>query len=303
MEENYNTDDFLAKWASGELSNAEKEQFKNTKDYSLYQAILEGTDLLDVPEYNNDRMFDQVEQKISEKGKVVPLIPKWAYGVAASIAVLLCSYLYFTYQSTTYTTDYGEQLAIQLPDESEVSLNARSSITYKKQDWKKEKRYLSLSGEAFFKVKKGSDFVVNTDQGTVSVLGTQFSVNSTSDIFEVICTEGRVKVEINTATEVLTKGEAVRWIDNTLERFNQKMTSPSWLNNESSFTNAPLYQVITALENQYQVTIHSASIRKDARFTGSFTHTDLTIALRTVFESMDIIFTFTNESVIELSNP
>jgi transmembrane sensor len=42
-------------------------------------------------------------------------------------------------------------------------------------DWSKE-RTLSLEGEAFFEVQKGSKFSVVTSDGIVEVLGTSFDV-------------------------------------------------------------------------------------------------------------------------------
>lgn len=300
MEKFYKTDEFLAKWSSGDLSEEQKEVFRQTDDYKYYAAILEGTDLLEVPSFEKDKNFDRVQQKMSEETKVVTLFPKWAYAVAASVAIIM-GYIFLINQNTSYETGYGSQLVVTLPGHSEVILNADSSLEYNKDDWETE-RTIFLQGEAYFKVKKGSTFKVQTDQGSVIVLGTQFTVISENTIFEAICFEGKVRVEKEGQSKVITKGEAVRFINNKFESWSHSSASPSWLQEESSFTNAPLHQVITALEKQFEVTISANEIDKELRFTGSFTHTDLNKALRTVFEPLEIKYTFKNENTIVLVN-
>ncbi len=299
MEKFHDINDFLAKWAADELSHEEKEAFKKTEDYKYYQAILEGTELLEVPTYDSEDFFAAVQRKKSNEKKVVRLVPNWAYAVAASVAVIF-GYFFLFDNTVNHTTGFGEQLVITLPDDSEVILNAKSSLEYDKDDWEEGERNVSLDGEAFFKVEKGSDFVVDADDGKVAVLGTQFTVNTNSDVFEVICYEGRVKVTKAPLDKVIIAGEAVRMVESTIESWNVDAQAPSWMSGESSFSNAPIHQVIKALENQYNISFKSQDIDPDLRFTGSFTHNNLEIALRSVFESMEIKFTFIDKITIDL---
>lgn len=299
MEEFENNDDFLAKWASGELSEAEKEAFRKSEDYAYYQAILEGTDVLEVPSYDKNALFKKVQQKKADKGRVVSLVPRWAYAVAASIALLL-GYVWYMNRTIDYSTGFGEQLTIQLPDASEVILNANSELTYNPKEWKKGHRITNLEGAAFFEVEKGSDFVVSTPNGEVTVLGTQFTVNTYGNLFEVICYEGKVKVAENTTSKVLSQGDAIRIHNGAIESWEIDGSTPTWIQGESTFSNAPLYQVINALQNQYGIVIKSDNVDVEQRFRGSFTHNDLNIALRAVFESMQIKVTFTDKSTIVL---
>ena len=205
MKKYYESNDFLAKWANGELSEEEKETFKKTEDYTYYQVILEGTDLLEIPAYDKESLFEAIQKNKVEQNKVIRLVPKWVYAAAASIALLM-GYMFFYNQTISYETGFGEQLAIVLPDNSKVILNAKSKIEYKKENWG-DQRVLTLEGEAYFKVEKGETFRVDTDNGSVTVLGTQFTVNSDYQIFEIICFEGKVKVENKDQSKVLTKGQ------------------------------------------------------------------------------------------------
>ncbi len=299
MEKNYDTDDFLAKWASGALSEEQKEAFRQSEDYKYYEAILGGTELLDVPAYDRETLFNRVSEKIEKEKKPIRLIPRWAYAVAASVALFL-GYLYINNQNSVFETSFGEQLVISLPDASEVILNASSELQYHKKNYLEE-RLLSLKGEAYFKVNKGVRFMVQTSNGSVTVLGTRFIVNTDAGIFEVQCYEGKVKVEKDDTTEILTKGEAVRFKGAGFEKWSVITEDPTWLQEESSFTNAPLKHVISALEKQFNITIDDKGIKKGLRFSGSFTHTDLKKALRTVFEPLDLTFIFVNERQITLS--
>jgi ferric-dicitrate binding protein FerR (iron transport regulator) len=298
MEKFYTTDDFLAKWSSGDLSEEQKEAFRQTEDYKYYAAILEGTDLLEVPAYDKNKNFERLQEKMNAEPKVVKLFPKWTYAVAAAVVILL-GFVFFVNQTTGYESGYGEQLALTLPDQSEVILNADSSLEFQEKNWEEE-RTLQLEGEAYFKVNKGSTFTVQTNNGSVTVLGTQFTVNATNDIFEAICFEGKVRVEKDGQSQIITEGEAVRFVNNNFESWSLNNETPSWIQEESSFTNAPLQQVITALEKQFDVRIIANTLPKETRFTGSFTHTDLNKALRTVFAPLEIKFTFKNENTIVL---
>jgi len=297
MKTNFNTEDFLAKWASGELSNSEREAFEKSEEFDFYNSILKGTDVLEVPRFDKEALFTKIQEQKVTQSKVVRLFPKWAYA-AAAVAILVATTLFLN-QNASYKTAYGEQLAVQLPDGSEAILNAKSQLQFDEDNWDAN-RTLSLIGEAFFKVEKGKTFTVKTDDGTVTVLGTQFSVNTAQNLFEVVCYEGRVKVEQGALSQVLNKTQAVRILDAKLETWSFYEDEPSWLQKESAFNNAPLYQVIKALENQYEIAINSDTIDNQLRFTGSFTHLNLKKALRTVFDPLEIKFTFKNENTIIL---
>ena len=99
-----------------------------------------------------------------------------------------------------------------LPDSSFVALNMGSELYYTKKGWQTERR-VELKGEAFFKVKKGSIFEVETDQGIISVLGTEFNVKSWNNYFEVTCYSGLVRVKTPKKTVQLSCHSVFRLID------------------------------------------------------------------------------------------
>ncbi|WP_010182501.1 FecR family protein [Aquimarina agarilytica] len=303
-------EDFLAKWASGDLSENDKKVFEQNEDNKLYKDILEGVELLEVPEYDSDKLYAKLKSKIEDNttadtvksSKVVSIIPKWVYGIAASVILVFGLTLFFK-SEVSYSSDYGKQLSFKLPDNSEVFLNANSKLSYDEKKWETN-RTLNLEGEAFFKVTKGSKFTVKTKKGNVSVLGTQFNVdtNSKTDVFQVNCFEGVVKVVQGNISEIIRKGQAVRIVDKQLEKWEFNEAAPLWVTKESSFYNSPINQVVKALENQYNIKIKSSKVNDSLRFTGVFTHTDLNKALKIVFESLDVNYKFEGERSIILFN-
>ena len=187
-------------------------------------------------------------------------------------------------------------------DGSEVILNSKSEITYKSKQWKKN-RELFLKGEAYFKVKKGSKFTVNTNNGSVRVLGTQFNVNSKKDYFEVVCFEGKVSVSTTDKDAMVLKpNQNIRKINgNPIEKWITKVEKPSWMYGESTFRSVPVRYVITALEEHYNVKIDDSKIDDSVIYSGSFTHGNLKTALKTVFETLNMKYAVKEDDGIELN--
>ena len=291
---------FLARWMNGELSASELEAFKKHPDFQTYEKIIFKSDKLAAPPYDKQKLLQKVKDNLEQKStkKVIPLYSKIASLVAA--AVLIFFSIFFFNNSTTHKTQFGEQLTVFLPDSSEVILNAKSSISFKARKWEKD-RSLNLTGEAFFKVKKGQKFTVNTVLGAVEVLGTQFNVDLDDDLIQVSCYEGKVKVSTNSKEVVLTKGKAFSASTTNSREWEFTEAQPNWQFGESTFDSVPLKNVIKAIEEQYNVTIKfSNDVDKNHLFTGVFTHNDLKTALETVCAPLKIRSEFTNKNTILL---
>ena len=110
--------------------------------------------------------------------------------------------LYNSYQqlaAETFTINSSETgtTKVTLPDGSTVVLNAASTISYK-QDYGREDRKVELSGEGYFKVKHDDDhpFEVKSKCITVKDVGTEFNFYAydDKDIQEVTLKSGRLVV-------------------------------------------------------------------------------------------------------------
>nr|WP_297782604.1 FecR family protein [uncultured Allomuricauda sp.] len=280
MQENY-----LAKWLSGELSEEELREFQNSEEYASYQKLKEASSRLAAPEFDVDLALQRLkDEHIDNAPKVITLNPFRKFlRVAAVIAVLLAgSYFYVNTLNEEVTTDFAERSEVVLPDNSEIFLNADSHISYSKKNWD-NKRNVDLEGEAFFKVAKGKKFTVSTDQGTVSVLGTQFNVENRKGFFEVTCYEGLVSVTHNNNESKLPAGSSFLVINGKIIKTGSPDgTLPSWMNNESNFESIPLKYVFAELERQFNVKVSSKNIDINTLFTGSFNNTDLNMALKSI---------------------
>ena len=296
---------FLARWISGELTPEEFANFKTSEDYPLFEKINNTTQNLETPAYDKQGLFYKLQQENAQvyraKAKVLRLVPGWAYAVAASV-IIVFGVFYFMNSATHYETQFSEQLAITLPDYSKVQLNANSQLEFKSRQWETN-REVQLIGEAFFDVEKGMSFKVITTEGMIEVLGTEFNVTVRDDYFEVRCFEGGVKVVSDTTIEaILSQGEAFRMVNDNSEEWNFSQNEPSWLQGESTFRNTPLSQVIISLQDQFEITFDKSNIDVNKRYTGSFSHTDLKLALKTVFAPMEISYNANNENIIVLTN-
>ncbi len=94
--------------------------------------------------------------------------------------------------------------AMILPDGSLVYLNHGTTIRFDKEF---ESRSVALYGEAFFDVVTAeTEFLVSTDQGDITVLGTEFNVKARSDEIEVDVKSGLVELKTEYANSKIKKG-------------------------------------------------------------------------------------------------
>ncbi|MBT8259993.1 MAG: FecR domain-containing protein [Flavobacteriaceae bacterium] len=300
MDKYKHDDTFLARWISGDLTPEEFESFKKNKDFNIYTKINKVSQEFTLPALNKELLFSKVHNRQNSnkkrKTKVVKLVPNWAYAAAASIIITL-GVFYFNSLESNFQTGFSEQMAVVLPDNSKIQLNANSDLNFRNRNWK-DNRELNLSGEAFFEVEKGNSFKVITNQGVVEVLGTEFNVLSRDNYFEVRCKEGKVRVTSNSIKTkvILLKGNALRIVNGDLEKWNFNINETNWILGESSFYNTPLSQVLIALKNQFKVDFDTSNIDLDSRFTGGFSHKDMKLALKTVLQPMDILYTYNSKT-------
>ncbi len=300
-------DTYLAKWINSEITNNQLKEAVSEDDYNSYIKLKSGINLyqeLEAPTENTfakikDKIRDQKEN-ISKKGsKVRSLYFKGAIAIAASIVLFFSVFSNYFNNTVIIQSTFGELKTIALLDNSEVILNAKSEIKYNKKDWKRN-RTLHLKGEAFFKVQKGKTFTVITDNGTVTVLGTKFNVNSQNSFFEVTCYEGKVKVVNAGKKVILTPNKTVRNINgNTTEQtLNSQTNLPSWTLGESSFRSVPLREVLSALEKQFNIKIVTNNIDESIVFTGAFDNKNRNLALAAVFKTVQIRYKIKDNVVI-----
>lgn len=289
-------DELIQKWLDHSLTKEEHEAFKKLDDYGALVQLNRSLQHFQAPSFNVDEAHSNVLGRISKKKKAFRF-PKSIYRIAAVLAIFLGIYYVITSQDITVTTLASEKSTISLPDKSIVTLNALSSVVYNKRHWE-QKREVLLDGEAFFRVAKGASFDVKTELGTVTVFGTQFNVKERNNFFEVICYEGLVGVTYDNKETKLHPG------DHFLVRNGQRIktetsnsSGPSWLQNESYFKSTPYSEVLAEFERQYNVTINLQNIDTSQLFTGSFTHKNMDVALKSITLPLQLRFTKTANTI------
>lgn len=206
----------------------------------------------------------------------IPVLAGWA----------LQMYLNRKPQMTTQTievkTSPGMTASVVLPDSSVVILNSSSALTYSPQ-FTGETREVSLSGEAFFSVKKNEKkrFVVNTSHGaSVTVYGTEFNVDAYKDSKEVLTTlvTGKIGFSFQRGKEkkelVMSPGQKAAY---NVEQKTVKLSKAnievetSWKDGRLVFNDTPFEQVLKSLSKHYGVEFVFAkeSLRGNS-FTGVF---------------------------------
>ena len=306
MEAIEKSETLLAKWVSGEMTKEELSAFKKSEDYSLFVKITEEAALFKRPKFNKEEVLLKIVNEIAENKKAVSVDKpkkvkiftlKKIMSVAATL-LLLVSTFYFLNFNTDINTGFGERRTIILPDNSTVILNAKSSLSYNKKNWKQD-RTLELEGEAYFKVAKGSKFQVKTTEGIISVLGTQFTVFEEENFLSVTCFEGKVKVERKDVVIILTKGKTFSQYKDAIPlKLVTKKVNPDWIKQESSFVSTPLLVVLKSIEKQYNIKMINLELKKDELYTGSFVYTNLKQALEAVLLPMNIDYTISKDKKI-----
>lgn len=294
--------DLISKWLNNELTARELEAFKQTADYQRYGDIVENAARFQRPHFNEEQGLRDLKERLGSKKEVPVRKLNFSayYKVAAVFIVFFATGLFFWLNSPeVISTGYSEMAVLELPDQSTAKLNADSKIKYKPSKWNK-RRTLELEGEAFFQVEKGKKFTVETEQGEVTVLGTKFNVKDRENYFEVYCYEGAVKVNVANKEIILRRGNSVRVINGNVQKLDKfDGAAPGWTIQESEFDAVPLKQVIADLERQFDLKIQSKQVDLNQLFTGSFSHTNKEVAIKSVAIPLQLNYKFeTDHKVI-----
>lgn len=201
---------------------------------------------------------------------------KWWY-VAASLlflTVLSIGYYYFACDSkmaqeseiVVVNAPYGDIMKLILEDNTEVILNAGSSLVYPRQ-FSKEKRNVFLSGEASFDVTKDSQrpFTVETSSFNVTALGTKFEVDAYSDSKSASTTlfEGKTKIVLNQTynsnneKDYILEPNQHLLVNKSTGKVTISTVDPdralSWTNGDLIFEGASFSKILSSLERKFGV--------------------------------------------------
>ena len=171
----------------------------------------------------------------------------------------------------------GGEYKLNLPDGSEVWMNASSSLKYPL-DFGGESREVELQGEAYFSVRKKKvgtknlSFIVHAGRQKLEVLGTAFNVNTYTKAIKTTLVEGAVQLSFpNGKTEKLKPNEQAVF-NNQTERLTIQTVQPyfttAWKDGVFAFDKATLAEVMESIARWYDVSFDYEVDAQAIHFTG-----------------------------------
>lgn len=189
------------------------------------------------------------------------------YAAAAVLLVFSSVLIWQNYASPKtieYSTQFGETKVVELPDGSEVRLNANSKLLWTNQ-WKRQGvREVILNGEAFFDVSHLLDendekypFQVITDDLTIKVLGTTFNVSTRRAKTDVFLETGKVELAFSDTmrtAESMKPGDMISFSKSNGSYEKKETTtvkSASWTEGSFIYDDEKLENILNEIEDIY----------------------------------------------------
>ena len=249
----------------------------------------------------------KIHEKIAVQSKQKFVLPGWAKTVAAVALIVLMAAsaaIYFRsnqpnmIQYAEIGALRGQKASVTLPDGTKITLNSESTLKYST-NYNQSDRAVELVGEAYFEVAKNKKipFVVKAGKLEIEAKGTAFNIKAypTDNSISTTLTEG--KIEVKTPLDVLNMIPNERMEYNNTDQTFRKLTltdavgSIGWLNDELSFENATLAEVVANFSRIYNIDIQFASESiKEQRFTGKINNNSLLSVLRIISFTSPIRF-------------
>jgi transmembrane sensor len=209
-------------------------------------------------------------QNALDASPVVEIKPKrfrwWLPAAAAAVLLAIVGFAWWN-GATTKTklgAAYGNIREYQLPDGSQVTLNANSEVVMSKEWQKNTDREIWLRGEAFFKVQKTpqkNKFIVHATNMDIIVTGTQFNVVNREEESSVLLTEGSVTIQTKDGRKLNMKpGDFVQFENNIPAKTTAEQESVlAWKQSKLNFENTSMNNVAKIISRHYGVNVHLAN--------------------------------------------
>jgi len=257
----------------------------STDTDALDEAILLFRTMQEPAKDIDSKAWDRIQQTIQTEIHISKVIKmRWLpiiSAIAASFILIFSVYSAFFADNSIVAED--SLVNHVLPDGSSVTLNKDSKIKYSKRNFL-DQRSLTLKGEAFFEVKKGSTFSVRSESGIVQVLGTSFNIFDRKGYMEVACKTGSVAVRSQNSTKnsILTPGDKVKVSGNLHEVIIQKENEHLWTSGSFIYDNHELEIVLAELTRQFRLKLDLKADINQRKYNGYFKSDDLQKAIYSV---------------------
>ncbi len=288
--------------------------------------LMDRVDLRDlVPILNSNELYNSIQLNIKKKRNVLSIKRtdwlSYTVKVAAAVLVIFTAYIFVmshenylagqvvVEESIIFNTGDEQHREIRLSDGTVVRLNNNSEVLLS-ENFQKETRELSLSGEAYFDVAHDPEhpFIINANSSSIEVLGTAFNVRAISDQanVQVAVVEGKVsfKNEFNLEEQqpvILTKGQfGYLDIDKgeiLVEEFaiNNYL---AWKSGRFNFEMNTLHQVCVQLDRLYNLDCNFSDPKlSNLHLTANFSNESLDKTLSVIALTLDLDYERNNNQV------
>lgn len=263
--------DLLALYLAGEADAAQQAAVErwiaaspaNARELEAMRTIWSMADgAVDAPNVDVDAAWERVAER-TVRPQVVHLRParpavwKWMAAAAAVAGVIFLARVLMAGPEGQQLASENDFLEAALADSSTVTLSPGSRL----EATMGSERRITLSGQAYFDVKRDEarPFVVDAGDMSVTVLGTAFEVThyEGNDTVTVRVHHGKVGVAPagHTHAVVLGAGEKAQWVRGVLLDRGAVGPVERWADRILQFNNAPLQQVVEELNIAYGVRI------------------------------------------------
>jgi len=233
-----------------------------------------------------DAMLFTSREVINKRKRSTPFTP-WMISTVAAVALLLIVgglYLYdkknIEEQYNTVLVPPGQRINLILSDNSNVWLNANTSLRYPSQ-FSRKNRTVYLNGEAYFEVSRNQKkpFIVKTGQGDIHVTGTTFNVEAYGQFERLETSLFEGGVDIYNKGEKLTSLEpyekAIRQNDHLSVSKITDTDKYLWRDGLIAFNDKKLEDILHTLEKYFDINIEvSAKQLPQHTYTGKFRQSD-----------------------------
>ena len=203
-----------------------------------------------------------------------------------------------------FSSPKGYSTRIVLMDGTKITLNSSSSIEYPLAFV--ETRHVKLHGEGYFEVAHDAakPFFVETERGTVKVLGTTFNIACypLSKDMTTTLVDGSIELRSRKQQLLLSPGQQIVLDDNdkiSSNRYVDVTEYTSWKDGYFTFSDLRIAQILERVANWYDIQEIDYKRYPEDRITGTFKQTkSLKNLLDKIQEISDITFTIKERRVM-----
>ncbi len=257
---------------------------------------------------------DSSNYQASSKGRADRGRSYWGYlAIAASILLILLLRQQLIHDRLpeiihpeTVHTDFGQCQDIYLSDRAHIILNANSTIEYPENVSNIGTIKINLKGEAYFDVypqdHKNYNFIVETKDGQVEVVGTKFVINTRETGTKVVVESGAVRIMVGPGDQIQKQNPQTSLIleSGNLLKFRQADRSlraipvnvevhTSWRTDHLVFDNTLFRDIAQRLEKTYNIKIQVEDhALLENRVSGSIENSDPDIIFQAIAKVLGV---------------